>query len=287
MRLLRAIKFDARLGFSLDPAIIEAAATAAPLINTCPAARVAEELYRLIESGHGQAALDWMARLGVLDALLPEIAPQLAADAPGRATVLAWLGEIDRLTRAHGTLPREATFALFSWPFIELALAHRRDAAALPWGRFALEIIHDLAIRLSIPLHHRHVLAAMADTLKRLRQTPPRRPTPSQLRGEGVGLALTVLRMGFRLSGQGQATYDLWAHELDRLGRWAAPAEPEREPRVGRDEPETPVDRGIRPLPRAAPSAVPPGEREGSGAPSNRRARRRRRKGAADSPGAE
>ncbi|MBL8784930.1 MAG: polynucleotide adenylyltransferase PcnB [Deltaproteobacteria bacterium] len=256
VRLLRAVKFAARLGFSIDQPILDAAEMAAPLIGTCPAARVAEELYRMSESGYARESFAWMSRLGILDVLVPEIASSLAEGAPTRPGVLAWLSQLDRLTGAHGTLPREATFALVAWPFVELELSRHPEAPRLTWGRFALDGVRELAVRLSVPIRHRYTLAGMADVLKRLRQTPPRRPHPGQLRAYGVPLALTALRMGYLLTGQGQAAYDLWATELERLGLWAAPFEP-RQDEDGGDGPQVEVDRGIKPIRPPATQAVP------------------------------
>lgn len=229
VRLLRAIKFAARLGFSLDAPIIEAAPECSPLIATCPAPRVAEELYRMAESGHAREAFGWMHRLGVLDALLPEIARTFDEDSDERRHVLDWLGELDRLSAAHGTLPREATFALMAWPFIETHIRAHPEPHKPSWGRFAMSGVRELAVRLSVPIRHRYTLAGMADQLKRMGAHPPRRPTTHQLRSYGVPLALTALRMRFNLTGEGQEAYDLWAAELERHGLWAAPFEPRSE----------------------------------------------------------
>lgn len=233
VRLLRAVKFASRLGFSLDEPILEAAPECSPLIATCPPPRVAEELYRIAESGYARVAFDWMHRLGILDALLPEIARSFDSDATERAHVLSWLGELDRLAAAHGTLPREATFALMAWPFIETAIRRHPQPDRPSWGRFAMGSVRELAVRLSVPVRHRYSLAGMADQLKRLASQPLRRPTPGQLRSYGVPLALTAVRMRFNMTGEGQEAYDLWAAELERLGLWAAPFEPRVEVEEG------------------------------------------------------
>jgi poly(A) polymerase len=229
VRLLRAVKFAARLGFQIDAPIAEAAHVAAPLIQTCPAARVSEELYRIAESGHVRAAFQWMHRLGVLDALLPEIAGFFEAGHPRHGDVSRWLDQVDRLTAAHGTLPREATFALIAWPFLEAGLLSQPDVLKLNWGRYALDTARDLAVRLAVPVRHRYTLAGMADQLRRLRAFPVRRPSPHHLRAYGVPLALTAARIRFLLTGEGQEAYEAWAAEIERVGLWAAPFEPRQE----------------------------------------------------------
>lgn len=297
VRLLRAVKFAARLGLRLDDKIVEAAPEAAPLISTCPAARVSEELYRLAESGHARESFEWMKRLGVLDSLVPEIAAAFDGGSSLRAPVLAWLDQLDRLTAAHGTLPREATFALLAWPFVNAELERRSDLWSIPWGRFAMAGLRELGVRLSVPVRHRHTLAGMVDVLKRLRQFPQRRPHPHHLRAYGVPLALTVQRMTYLLTGQGQQAYDLWAAEAERLGLWAAPAEPRNdedgdEPRS--HAPEAPAPRAPEPRPerhghrheRSPRTEAAPTAAEGERAPSRSRRRRRGRKKSDEAPAA-
>ncbi len=290
VRLLRAVKFASRLGFSIDRPILDAAHAAALLIQTCPAARVSEELYRIAESGHAKEAFDWMHRLGVIDALLPEVADFFSHEHPERGPILSWFEQLDRLTAAHGTLPREATFALVAWPFIETQVARQSDLLKLNWGRFALDAVKDLAVRLSVPVRHRYCLAGMADQLRRLRSFPIRRPSPHHLRAYGVPLALTATRMRFNLTGEGLEAYEAWASEIERVGLWAAPFEPRQEEPEGgdsdsRSRPRGPVTQVVaRPEgggPQASREPRPPREtasaEEGSESGPKKRKRRRRR----------
>jgi len=287
VRLLRAIKFAARLDLRIDDAIRTCAPNVAPLIATCPAARVSEELYRLAESGHGRVAFEWMKRFGVLDALLPEISRAFDEGSARRARALAWLDQIDRLTAAHGTLPREATFALIAWPFVQAELDTVEDRFRVPWGRYALAGVRELGTRLSVPVRHRHTLAGMADSLKRLRQHPQRRPHAGHLRAYGVPLALTVERMEFLLGGASRETYDLWAGEAERHGLWAAPAEPRQEEEDEAARPREPRRQRAPRQPEPAREAAAPRDDEiefgATGSPGEpqrpRQGRRRRRRG--------
>jgi len=289
VRLLRAIKFAARLGLRIDESILAVANDCAPLIATCPSARVSEELYRLAESGHARTAFEWMKRLGVLDALVPEIATAFDVSSPLARPILAWLDQIDRLTAAHGTLPREATFALLAWPFVQAELERRTDLWKLPWGKFALAGVRELGVRLSVPVRHRHTLAGMADVLKRLRQFPNRRPHPGNLRAYGVPLALTAQRMTFLLTGEGHGPYELWATEAERVGLWAAPAEPrhdedeafERSPHERAERQHQDRQRDGQRAPRVATGASQPARDPVAGSDGGGGRRRRgRRKGA-------
>lgn len=73
VRIMRAVKFAARLDFELDPATEAAMVEYRGMIAQCSVARVLEEIYRLLGSGHAAPALRLCHRTGVLAVLLPEV----------------------------------------------------------------------------------------------------------------------------------------------------------------------------------------------------------------------
>ena len=86
VRIIRAVKFATRLGFEIDPATEDAIIEFRGLLAKCSVARVLEEVYRLLGSGHAEPALRLMHRLGVLAVLLPEIEAILPEPPDPRAT---------------------------------------------------------------------------------------------------------------------------------------------------------------------------------------------------------
>lgn len=226
VRLLRAIKLATRLDFAIDDDIVAIAPEIAQLVNTCPVARVTEEIFRICESGHARSAFSAMVDLGVIDALLPEIQAHFEADSPTRAYLLAWLEQLDRQTRTHGTLPRTATYVLFAWPFVKLAIDDRTDHDSLEWGRFARAATRDFAVRLGIPVRHRQMLEFTAELVRRMQAPRQRRPTRGQLRSKALPFALTIARMEFVLRGGRHDVYDTWATEAERVDVSSAPFEP-------------------------------------------------------------
>jgi len=74
VRIIRAVKFATRLGFVFDPTTEDAMVEFRGLIAMCSVARVLEEIYRLLGSGHAAPALRAMHQIGALDVLLPEVA---------------------------------------------------------------------------------------------------------------------------------------------------------------------------------------------------------------------
>jgi poly(A) polymerase len=73
VRMLRAARFVAKLGFELDPATLEAMSGLQSLLSNVPPARLFDETLKLFLTGHGVASLAVLSRFGLLAALLPSV----------------------------------------------------------------------------------------------------------------------------------------------------------------------------------------------------------------------
>ncbi len=83
LRLLRAVRFAARLGFSLDPATHAAViAEADSLHSGVSVERVREELVKMFTEGRAGAALALLDETGLLGVVLPEIAAMKGVEQP-------------------------------------------------------------------------------------------------------------------------------------------------------------------------------------------------------------
>eukprot|EP01042_Synura_sphagnicola_P033529 gene33529-43054_t len=71
VRMLRVVRFAAKLKFSIDAATGAPIAVMAPLINNVPAARVFDEMLKLLMSGHALACLQQLRTQGLHHGLLP------------------------------------------------------------------------------------------------------------------------------------------------------------------------------------------------------------------------
>jgi len=74
LRLVRAIRFAARLGFEIDPATFEAIGRHHALILKVAAERVREELTRILTEGGARRGFELLDASGMLADLLPEVA---------------------------------------------------------------------------------------------------------------------------------------------------------------------------------------------------------------------
>ncbi len=71
VRLLRVVRFAAKLDFTIAPSTREPIKVMAPLINNVPAARVFDEMLKLLLSGHALACLQQLRSEGLHHGLLP------------------------------------------------------------------------------------------------------------------------------------------------------------------------------------------------------------------------
>lgn len=71
VRMLRVVRFAAKLSFTIDSATSAPIAVMAPLINNVPAARVFDEMLKLLMSGHALACLQKLRKEGLHHGLLP------------------------------------------------------------------------------------------------------------------------------------------------------------------------------------------------------------------------
>lgn len=74
VRMLRAIKFAARLDFTIEPATYAALLRHREEIRKCAAPRVIEEVYRLMRGGAARRSMELLAETGLLEILSTHLA---------------------------------------------------------------------------------------------------------------------------------------------------------------------------------------------------------------------
>ncbi len=79
LRMMRAARFSAQLGFDVDPAAVEAMTAMADRIEIVSAERVRDELVKLICAPYPRRGLTLLVRTGLADRVLPEL-PALALE---------------------------------------------------------------------------------------------------------------------------------------------------------------------------------------------------------------
>ncbi len=73
VRMLRALVLAARLDFTVDDAVMDSIERKAPLIAQASSARLLEEYYKILRSGHARSCFDHLADNGLLEHMSPEL----------------------------------------------------------------------------------------------------------------------------------------------------------------------------------------------------------------------
>ena len=82
LRMLRAVRFAARFGYTIEPATFAAIGKHASEIHIVSAERIREELTKLLTEGAARHGFELLDELGLLVALLPEIAAMKGVPQP-------------------------------------------------------------------------------------------------------------------------------------------------------------------------------------------------------------
>jgi poly(A) polymerase len=106
LRMLRAVRFAARLGFSIEPVTLAAIQAEAHLITRISAERIRDELIRILTEGNARLGFELLDRSGLLEHVLPEVKafrgvpqpPEFHPEGDVWTHVLLMLGQLEHPT---------------------------------------------------------------------------------------------------------------------------------------------------------------------------------------------
>jgi poly(A) polymerase len=235
VRMLRAVVLAARLQFTIDEPVLDAISTHAHEISNSAPARLVEEFYKILRSGHAEEAFRQLRATGLLKEITPELA---AAGEPLWRSVAG----IDRYRARFEGAPDSMTNAILAGTLLHpLGLVNKRRFTA-----DALERRVELGM---LPMARRDIerlqqILAIQPRLLDL-QAPPRTQR-SLLHRAVLNEAITWL--------------EIHGDRPDAVAHWRAlQAEPSEQPPLTADEavhPAYPVRRRRRRRRRGAPWAA-------------------------------
>jgi poly(A) polymerase len=162
VRILRAIKFSAKLDLGINPETYDAIVEARKALSRAAKPRLFEEILRLMREGAAHRALFLCWETGVLDVLLPELSTYLADREEDDDRVWLLLQEIDRRTQESGPLDDVVLWTvLLSEPLRE-ACDGARDRVEM-----AHEFLEGVVDRLNVPRR-------IAESIRRIVALMPR-----------------------------------------------------------------------------------------------------------------
>jgi len=118
VRMLRAARFAAKLGFTIAPETAAPIRDLGPLLADVPAARLFEETLKLFQSGHGEKSFEKLVEHDLLSYLFPSAA-SLIAGKEGEAVaefVRKGLANTDARVAEDKSVTPMFLYAVFLWP---------------------------------------------------------------------------------------------------------------------------------------------------------------------------
>jgi poly(A) polymerase len=156
VRMLRAVRLSAKLGFSIDGPSAEPIPRLSALLSGAAPARLFDECLKMFLSGHAESSFLSLEDNGLLPALFPETAKALATNRSGalRTTLLQALRNTDTRVAADQPVTPAFLFAALLWPAYVRELAVLQKAGvdpAIAQQRAADRVTLHQAERIALP----------------------------------------------------------------------------------------------------------------------------------------
>ncbi len=231
VRMMRAVEYAVRLGFSLDPETAAAIGEHFREIRRASAARLAYELSESLKSGHAAGIFRRLWEFGLLTEVLPFLA---FYDAKQQELFFRFLALADGV-HAQRKMCEEALLALLLWPWLYKPLSQAAEGG-LPWGQLEAEIksrVGEMAQLLAFSHYRGHLVRYGFLYLARLFQEPrsPRKAL-RMVRHEAFPVAMDLLAVQAAFDAQAARVLGAWREILARV-KAGQPPLPQRVTRGG------------------------------------------------------
>jgi len=156
VRMLRAVRFAAKLDFNIDPATAEPIARLAGMLDGIPPARLFDEVCKLFLAGFAERAFDLLVHYRLLEHLLPSMSRALAQDPSSNAVRLVRLGlqGTDARVQQDKSVTPTFLFAVLLWPAIKAAFENQQASAlndTQAWYTACESVVSEQQRRVAIP----------------------------------------------------------------------------------------------------------------------------------------
>ena len=175
VRMLRAIRFSAKLGFSIDPEVEAAIAESASLLHHVPPARMLDEVIKLFHSGNALASYEMLRERGMFRYLFP-FTEQCIVDGQPNIPALA-LANTDRRVKDGKPVIPAFLFACLLWEPLRLDMLKLMDNGSDPRRAFATaanDLLRDQSQHVAIPRRISLVIQEMWSMQTSLERRPQR-----------------------------------------------------------------------------------------------------------------
>lgn len=179
VRMLRAVRFAAKLGFTIADDVSAAMHELADLLNSVPAARLFDEFLKLFQSGYAEKTFALLWEYHLFDQLFPETSRELDKDeAFGRFVHAALVSTDKRIAEEKPVTPMFLLGVMF-WAPVQRAAAKRREKEKMSESQSIALAAYELAglhqSHISIPRRFSAPMRDMLSLQPRFEQTRGRR----------------------------------------------------------------------------------------------------------------
>ncbi len=237
VRTLRAVRFAARLGFTIAPDTFEAMRRHAGELARCAPARVLEEIFKILRCGGSARAFELLRSSGALPVVLPALGAALEgwSDAARRG-FYAHLAALDRLVRSGAEVSEAVLLATLVSHLGGLSAPDPEadadaEAAPLPAprgsGHEADDLLASLVSTSRLPRKVAERVRLALNAQRHFKEPAKGRRRGRKLSGQSYFVdALQLLEISVAATGQGQELLDRWRQRdrgrRPRSGRAAA-----------------------------------------------------------------
>ncbi len=228
VRMLRAVRFAAMLGFSVEPATWKAIVARSGTIAMATPPRLYEEVLKLFLLGEGEKSYQLLRQSGLFAALFPRFSAWLdrETDSFPHARVGKALDWIDRRIQEGGSVPPQLFLALMFGEYLEEKGERFREQGAhlqQAVDMAVAELVGELSSTVLVPARVAGLVRHILGYQQRFRKTPGRHPA-SFIRRPGFGDALDYLCSTAETTGVDRELCSWWRRYLAEI----PPGEAER-----------------------------------------------------------
>ncbi len=155
VRMLRAVRFAAKLDFSIDPSVSSAMHKLADLLTSVPAARLFDEFLKMFQAGYAEKTLELLREYRLFEQLFPQTSAALDRDDTFLRFVQSALVNTDHRVAAGKSITPMFMLGVFFWAPVREAAATLRAREKMSESQSlalaAWEISAQHQARISIP----------------------------------------------------------------------------------------------------------------------------------------
>lgn len=218
VRILRAVRFSAKLNFKIETQLKKAMVTHATELQRCATARILEETLKLFRTGYGARSVEILMEINALGLILPQLALFLSSPTNNQRTVqteqvFGYLRALDELVKERG----QVSDAVILTTILMVAIQEKLDEIEPHQHTQALtaiifELTEEMLLTRRIKertrqmlLAQKHLVPTMAD------QRPRRRVSPkAMLKRSYFADALDFFEICAKHHGEAMEQVTLW-----------------------------------------------------------------------------